>query len=106
MVLAALVDEHCDPTLCEYAVAAAGGLIVPTATKAKWPMKAGRSAGSTGLEKAVLTQQWEDDLDAETTSLRVEALEAGCRAHASQAQQDAVGVIRRLAARSANTAKA
>jgi hypothetical protein len=69
MVLAALVDEHCDPTLCEYALAADGGLIVPAATKAKWPMKAGRSSVSTGLDGAVLTQQWEDDLDAETTLL-------------------------------------
>ncbi|HEY6633195.1 MAG TPA: hypothetical protein VIZ90_17230, partial [Rhizobiaceae bacterium] len=40
IVLASLVDEYCDPTLCEYALAAAGGLIVPTATKAKWPRKA------------------------------------------------------------------
>ncbi len=69
VVLAALVDEHCDPTLCEYAIAAAGGLIVPAITKAKWPMKAGRSSVSTGLEDAVLTQQWQDDLDAETTRL-------------------------------------
>ena len=69
MVLAALVDEHCDPTLCEYAVAAAGGLIVPAATEARWPMTADRSSISTGLDGAVLTQQWEDDLDAETTLL-------------------------------------
>ena len=69
VVLAALVDEHCDPMLCEFAVAAAGGLIVPAATKATWPMKAGQSSASTGLEDAVLTQQWEDDLDAETTLL-------------------------------------
>ena len=69
VVLAALVDEHCDPMLCEFAVSAAGGLIVPAATKATWPMKAGQSSASTGLEDAVLTQQWEDDLDAETTLL-------------------------------------
>jgi hypothetical protein len=69
MVLAALVDEHCDPMLCEFAVAADGGLIVPAITKAKWPMKVGRSSASTGLEHAVLTQQWEDDLDAGTTLL-------------------------------------
>ena len=74
MVLATLVDEYCDPTVCEYAAPAVGGLIVPTVTKAKWPMKAGRSAGSTGLEKAVLTQKWEDDLDTQTTSLRWEPL--------------------------------
>ncbi len=69
MALVALVDEHWDPTLCEYAVAAPGGLIVPTRTKAKWPMKAGRSSVSTGLEDAVPTQQWEDDFDAATTLL-------------------------------------
>ena len=69
VALAGLVDEYCDPTLCEYAVASAGGLIVPTATKAKWPMKRGKSSTSTGLENAVPTQQWQDDLDAETTFL-------------------------------------
>ena len=69
MVLASLVDEHCDPTLCEFAVVADGGLIMPAATKAKWPMTAGRSSVSTGLEGAVLTQAWEDDLDAATTLL-------------------------------------
>ena len=73
-VLVALVDEHCDPTLCEYAVAASGGLIVPTVTKAKWPMKTGRSSASTGLEDAVLTQQWEDDLDADRTFLEWKSL--------------------------------
>ena len=68
-VLAALVDEYCDPTLCEYASAATGGLIVPAATKAKWPMKKGKSSASTGLQDAVLTEQWENDLDAERTLL-------------------------------------
>ena len=42
---------------------------MPAATKAKWPMTAGRSSVSTGLEGAVLTQAWQDDLDAETTLL-------------------------------------
>lgn len=32
-------------------------------------MKAGRASTSTGLEKAVLTQAWEDDLDAGTSTL-------------------------------------
>jgi hypothetical protein len=73
--LAALVDEHCDPASCEYATAFTGGLIVPTITKAKWPMKAGRTSRSTGLEAAVLTQQWEDDLDAETTLLEWKPLQ-------------------------------
>lgn len=75
VTLAALVDEHCDPASCEYAVAFSGGLIVPTVTKAKWPMKAGRSSRSTGLEAAVLTQQWEDDLDAGTTLLEWKPLQ-------------------------------
>jgi hypothetical protein len=74
VVLAALVDEYCDPTICEYAVAATGGIIVPTATKAKWPMKMGRSSVSTGLEEAVLSQHWEDDLDAATTVLEWKSL--------------------------------
>lgn len=64
VVLAALVDEYCDPALCDYAVATAGGLVVPVKTRAKWPMKPGRSSVSSGLEGAVLTQQWQDDLDA------------------------------------------
>lgn len=72
--LVALVDEHCDPTSCEYAAAIPGGLVVPAITKAKWPMKAGRSSTSTGLEGAVLTQAWEDDLDAETTYLEWKSL--------------------------------
>ncbi len=37
-------------------------------------MKAGRSSTSTGLEGAVLTQAWEDDLDAETTYLEWKSL--------------------------------
>ncbi|RLP24459.1 hypothetical protein D8676_17480 [Mesorhizobium sp. YM1C-6-2] len=72
--LVALVDEHCDPTSCEYATAVPGGLVVPALTKAKWPMKAGKSSASTGLEGAVLTQAWEDDLDAETTYLEWKSL--------------------------------
>ena len=75
VVLAALVDEYCDPALCEYAIAAAGGLIVPITTKAKWPMKRGKSTVSTGLEEAVLTQQWQDDLDAETSPLEWKPLQ-------------------------------
>ena len=69
VLLASLVDEYCDPALCEYAAATPGGLIVPVPTRAKWPMKRGKSSVSTGLEEAVLTQHWEDDLDAETTLL-------------------------------------
>jgi len=73
--LAALVDEHCDPTSCEYAAAVAGGLVVPAVTKAKWPMKVGRSSVSTGLEEAVLTQAWQDGLDADTTDLEWASLQ-------------------------------
>jgi hypothetical protein len=73
-VLAAPVDEHCDPMLCEFAIAADGGLIVPAVTKAKWPMKVRRSSVSTGLQDTVLTQQWEDDLDAGTTLLEWRSL--------------------------------
>jgi len=67
--LAALVDEHCDPTACEYALAGAGGIVVPTKTRAKWPFRADGPAVATGVERGVLTQQWEDDLDAKTTDL-------------------------------------
>lgn len=73
--LAALVDEHCDPTLCDFAAAGHGGLIVPGATRARWPMKPGKSSTSTGLEKAVLTQQWQDDLDAGIGALDWQPLE-------------------------------
>jgi hypothetical protein len=37
-------------------------------------MKTGRSSASTGLEDAVLTQQWEDDLDADRTFLEWKSL--------------------------------
>jgi hypothetical protein len=58
LALAALVDEHCDPTLCEYAVATVGGLIVPTVTKAKWPQPAGQSSVSTGLDAQTTSLEW------------------------------------------------
>ncbi|WP_367782971.1 hypothetical protein [Mesorhizobium marinum] len=74
IALVALVDEHCDPNSCEYAIAVAGGLVVPSETKSKWPMKAGKSSLSTGLERAVLTQAWADDLDVETTYLQWKSL--------------------------------
>ncbi|MEW9805337.1 hypothetical protein ABUE31_04980 [Mesorhizobium sp. ZMM04-5] len=37
-------------------------------------MKAGKSSLSTGLERAVLTQAWADDLDVETTYLQWKSL--------------------------------
>jgi hypothetical protein len=59
-LLAALVDECCDPSVCEYAEAYSGGLFIAAATGATWPLDAG-TEGS-GLEGAVLSQQWQDDL--------------------------------------------
>jgi len=74
-MLAALVDEYCDPGLCQYAIAPGGGLVVPTVTKSRWPMTAAQLSASTGLEGAVLTQQWEDNLDAETGDLEWKPLQ-------------------------------
>jgi hypothetical protein len=66
LLLAALVDECCDPNACEYALARTGGIIVSASTDATWPLSDTASDGSfefaTGLEAAVLTQQWGDDL--------------------------------------------
>lgn len=75
MGLAALVDEHCDPAMCEYAAAGQGGLVVASASRAKWPTDASQLAASTGLENAVLTQQWEDDLAVETSDLEWKLLD-------------------------------
>ncbi|MGB3831684.1 MAG: hypothetical protein WA975_07465 [Mesorhizobium sp.] len=65
-LLAALVDECCDPATCDYALASMGGLMVPAMTSARWPLAPGSSPEAsmqqTGLEEAVLSQQWEDDL--------------------------------------------
>ena len=65
-LLAALVDECCDPATCDYALAPMGGLMVPAVTSARWPLAPGSSPEAsmqqTGLEEAVLSQQWEDDL--------------------------------------------
>lgn len=60
--LAALVDECCDPNDCEYALAQAGGLMAAGVTAAKWPRDPGASEEVTGLEGAVLSQQWQNDL--------------------------------------------
>lgn len=64
MFLAALVDECCDPTCCEYASAQMGGLMVMRVTAAKWPFQSSDAEAATGLEEATLSQQWEDDLSA------------------------------------------
>jgi hypothetical protein len=58
MQLAALVDECCDPNICEYAIAKMGGIAVLDLTAATWPLL----DANTGLEQAVLTQQWDNDL--------------------------------------------
>jgi hypothetical protein len=58
--LAGVVDECCDPTLCEYAPASMGGLMAPEATATKWPRATAGTA--TGLEQAIFSQQWENDL--------------------------------------------
>lgn len=61
VLLAALTDECCDPNSCEYAVAGMGGLMLLNITAAKWP-RADADGTETGLEEAVFSQQWEDDL--------------------------------------------
>ena len=68
VALAGIVDECCDPTLCEYAPAQTGGLMAVDVTASTWPRPAGEAA--TGLEDAVLSQQWEDDLGAIDSTLQ------------------------------------
>jgi len=82
VVLAALVDECCDPNICEYAVAQAGGLIVPDVAASKWPLGQDSSAGApkTGLEDAILSQQWQDDLTQGDSGLEWKPLTAAARA--------------------------
>jgi hypothetical protein len=64
LFLAALVDECCDPTGCEYAPAQMGGLMVLGETTVKWPFPKADDDVNTGLESAALSQQWQDDLSA------------------------------------------
>ena len=68
VALAGIVDECCDPTLCEYAPAQTGGVMAADVTASTWPRPAGEAA--TGLEDAVLSQQWEDDLGAIDSTLQ------------------------------------
>ena len=68
VALAGIVDECCDPTLCEYAPAQTGGLMAADVTASTWPRPAAEAA--TGLEDAVLSQQWEDDLGAIDSTLQ------------------------------------
>ncbi|KQZ96522.1 hypothetical protein ASD64_17040 [Mesorhizobium sp. Root157] len=72
-VLATLVDEHLDPAECEYIAAGTGGLIVPGETEAHWPLPI-ESDETTGLEGAVLTQQWVSDLMLPTSRLQWKSL--------------------------------
>lgn len=75
--LAGLVDECCDPTLCEYAPAPSGGLMVSDVTTSKWPRPAGETA--TGLEEAIFSQQWEDNLDLATSARKWKPLAPAAR---------------------------
>lgn len=59
--LATLVDEHLDPAECEYITAGMGGLIVSGETAAHWPRSV-EAEETSGLEGAVFTQQWVNDL--------------------------------------------
>jgi len=87
LLLATLVDECCDPTACEYANARIGGIVVSERTAATWPLSDRVSEGSfefaTGLEAAVLTQHWEDDLRFVGASLSWKPLAPAARRLAS-----------------------
>lgn len=61
-LLATVVDECCDPTSCEYAPATMGGVMVSSVTASRWPLSDDSPVGRTGLEGAVLSQQWQEDL--------------------------------------------
>lgn len=60
ILLAALVDECCDPAACDYAPASMGGLLVPGPTQTQWPL--GEDCSESGFENVVLSQQWDDEL--------------------------------------------
>lgn len=77
ITLAGLVDECCDPTLCEYTLAPMGGLMVTDITASKLPRPAGQDA--TGLEEAIFSQQWEDDLDQASSPLDWKSLAPAAR---------------------------
>lgn len=77
ITLAGLVDECCDPTLCEYTPAPMGGLMVSDVTAWKWPRPAGQEA--TGLEEAIFSQQWEEDIDESGSPLDWKSLAPAAR---------------------------
>lgn len=60
VLLAALVDECCDPAICDYTPAPMGGVLVPGPTRTQWPLSEDGSA--TGFENVTLSQQWDDEL--------------------------------------------
>jgi hypothetical protein len=60
ILLAALVDECCDPSICDYAPAPMGGILVPGSTQTQWPLNEDDS--ESGFENVALSQQWDDEL--------------------------------------------
>ena len=62
LLLAALVDECCDPTGCQYAIARMGGIMMLETTTIKWPLDKGDRDVHTGLDGATLSQQWQSEL--------------------------------------------
>lgn len=60
ILLAALVDECCDPSVCDYAAAPMGGILVPDSTQTQWPLNEDDSEN--GFENVALSQQWDDEL--------------------------------------------
>ncbi|PLP61123.1 hypothetical protein CYK37_02200 [Mesorhizobium loti] len=60
VLLAALVDECCDPAICDYAPAPMGGVLVPDPTQTQWPLS--EDSSESGFENVALTQQWDDEL--------------------------------------------
>lgn len=60
VLLAALVDECCDPAICDYAPAPMGGLFVPGPTQTQWPLS--EDDPESGFENVALSQQWDDEL--------------------------------------------
>jgi len=60
ILLAALVDECCDPSVCDYAAAPMGGILVPGSTQTQWPLNEDDSEN--GFENVALSQQWDDEL--------------------------------------------
>lgn len=60
VLLAALVDECCDPAICDYTPAPMGGVLVPGPTETQWPLS--EDGSETGFENVTLSQQWDEEL--------------------------------------------